>query len=240
VIVADGLSSTSGSERASFLAVTATRRELSRTGRPGRTPAEAIDAAYRAAADALTAAHGAANRNPYADSNPSATTLLIAIVSPDGTLTVGWVGDSRAYWLDATSPRDSRLLTVDHTTAGIMIRWLAPDHHPGLTVTSAKAIGPGLLVATTDGLHGLYPTPADLASLLGGHPGARLSPTMTTPLLAAGPRRVGGTDDTTAAAVLFNPTGPRTTGSGSETAPHQLYLTRVCCPQVPPTSNSIT
>ena len=45
---------------------------------------------------------------------------------------------------------------------------------------------------------------------------------MTTPLLAAGPRAIGGTDDTTAAAVLFNPTGPRTTGSGSETAPHQL------------------
>ncbi len=203
VISADGLSSTSGSEWASYIVVSAARTELARTDRPGRTPAQAIQDAYAAAADALTEAYAATHPNPVADPRPYATTLVIGIVTRSGEVTVGWVGDSRAYWLDATSPGDSRLLTADHTVAGIMTHWLAPDFRPELSMRTDRVTGPGLLVATTDGLHGRFDGPAQLAGVFDGHEAARRLPVMAAPLLAAASRDGGGTDDATAAVALF-------------------------------------
>ena len=49
--------------------------------------------------------------DPKADVDPPETTIVAAVVFR-GVATIGWVGDSRAYWFGA---QDARLLSHDHS-----------------------------------------------------------------------------------------------------------------------------
>ncbi len=133
--------------------------------------------------DATAAAQSAAALAAGDDANPNppSTTLVAAIVTT-AAVTVGWVGDSRAYWVpDAGTPGGPSCLTVDDTlagqlgaagvamaadapNAGALIRWLgadATDTEPH-TATLVPP-GPGRVIVCSDGLYRYVPQPDQLA-----------------------------------------------------------------------------
>ncbi len=134
LVVCDGVSSTPGSARISALAATTTAESLAAAATDGAppegmaVPREALEAAVEAA----QAATGAASLDMEIDElNPPSTTLVAAVVRrQDRTVLVSvvWLGDSRAYWLDGD---DVHLLTVDHEVNGALTRWVGVDavHH---------------------------------------------------------------------------------------------------------------
>jgi serine/threonine protein phosphatase PrpC len=136
-------------------------------------------------------------------------------------VTVGWAGDSRAYWIDDGG---ARRLTTDHSWAQVEIeagrmsvaaaeadarahvitRWLgddAPTDPPA--VTSFRPDRPGRLLVCTDGLWNHVPTTGELASIvtgLRGHPAIDVARTLTDRALAA-----GGHDNITVAVIDIEP-----------------------------------
>jgi serine/threonine protein phosphatase PrpC len=216
-VVCDGVSTVDSPELASRAgADTALERLLHPSGPD-------MEEAVAAAAAAVGALDDENARNP-----PSCT-LVAAAVRPDtgdGTvITVGWVGDSRAYWLavpDAAEP--ARLLTVDHSWAVEMVgagvldmeaaladprahaitRWLGAGGEPEPGVVTLRPAGPGLLLLCTDGLWNYLPGAAELAEvalpvLAQGGPQA-VARALTTIAL-----NEGGRDNITVVAV---PVGP--------------------------------
>jgi serine/threonine protein phosphatase PrpC len=108
--------------------------------------------------------------------------LVSAVPTPDG-ITVGWVGDSRAYWLP-DGEGEARQLSVDDSLrnalaakgvsgkaieenpqAASLVRWLgsdATDTDPHLCTIVPEA--PGRLLVCSDGLFRYRPVLADLAA----------------------------------------------------------------------------
>lgn len=171
IVVCDGVSTTANSELASQAAADAALDALTR---PGVEPAQAM---LEAAAAARRAVAGVPSAGPGAG-NPSCT-FVAALVQADD-VTVGWLGDSRAYWLGP----DPRLLTSDHTWAaevaasgemtieqavadprgGSITRWIgvdAPDIEPSVARFSFDA---GVLLVCSDGLWNYAPDAATLAT----------------------------------------------------------------------------
>jgi hypothetical protein len=74
-----------------------------------------VEAGKTAVAQAIRAAHAAVCAQPVevAGEDPPGTTIVVALVWRQ-RLTVGWVGDSRAYWI---SEDDAEQLTHDHSWA---------------------------------------------------------------------------------------------------------------------------
>jgi PPM family protein phosphatase len=157
---------------------------------------------------------------------PPSCTLVAAVVRPSeagiGTeITVGWVGDSRAYWLAAPNAAEpASLLTVDHSWAVEMVsagvldmdaamadrrahaitRWLGSGGVPEPDLVTVRPAGPGLLLLCTDGLWNYLPDAGDLAAValpafaVGGPLAAARA--LTTVALEA-----GGRDNITVVAV---------------------------------------
>ena len=173
-VVCDGVSSTPGSARASRNAADAALGVLRDTAAVARDWSDAM-------VDAIEAARVAASLAPASDpGNPPACTIVAAIGGP-GKIVVGWLGDSRAYWLEATG---GRRLTCDDSwgaecvAAGVMTadaaeadqrahvitRWLgadAPFFAPHVIDFEPPAAGS--LVLCSDGLWNYGPTPEELA-----------------------------------------------------------------------------
>ncbi|HMR50158.1 MAG TPA: PP2C family protein-serine/threonine phosphatase [Arachnia sp.] len=175
IAVADGVSTAYGSERASLAAVAACEDSLLRALERGHPGTESFTAAFEAADRAVGLAAG--------DDEPSACTLIAAVVTP-GLLTVGNVGDSRAYWVGDDG--ESHQLSSDDSMAAARMmmgmtreeaenshqahaitRWLGRQT-PGIAPTMcALPIGsPGWLVVCTDGLWNYASAPEDLARLV--------------------------------------------------------------------------
>ncbi len=186
LVVCDGVSSSTDSDVASLAAARAARDVLVRA--PGIRSNDSVGTRVAASTKALVAAANAANDAVIANTaagpgNPASCTFVAAVL--DGAdLTVGWVGDSRAYWLpDAAAPR---LLTIDDSFAAEQIadgmpraeaengpqahaitRWLgidAPDHTP--RTVSLDLDGPGWLLVCSDGLWNYCSEAQDLAALV--------------------------------------------------------------------------
>lgn len=144
---------------------------------------DAVLAGLTAAAEAAATAGTSTDR-----SNAPSCTYVAAVVTPTGQgavqITVGNVGDSRAYWLPEP-PAEGQQLTVDDSvaqeliTAGaaagseavqrnahVLTRWLGAD--AGATpwtessIRTMSAVGPGSLVLCTDGLWNYLPAAADI------------------------------------------------------------------------------
>jgi serine/threonine protein phosphatase PrpC len=140
-------------------------------------PEAALAAATRAAQVAAALAAGA-EPGP----NPPSCTFVSAVVGPDA-VTVGWVGDSRAYWL----PEDGEpaCLTTDDSLAGqlaaagvpvaeapqagpatALVRWLGADAGDTTPhVVTFAPDGPGRVLVCSDGLFRYRPAAADLAEV---------------------------------------------------------------------------
>jgi serine/threonine protein phosphatase PrpC len=139
--------------------------------------ATAMVAAVAAAADAVS------RLAPGVPDAPSCTLVAALVSTTTGTITIGWVGDSRAYWLADNG--DARLLTADHSWAAEMVgagildagtamrdprahaitRWLGGDSTPQPGVASLSPTTPGVLLLCTDGLWNYEPEAHDLAAL---------------------------------------------------------------------------
>ena len=209
VAVCDGVSSTRSSELAARAAADAALVVL--LGGPvGERGIRCGVTAAAAAAAALV---------PRGTPEPPSCTLVCAVHDvPGGVLTVGWVGDSRAYWLaDPGAAEPARLLSADHTAdaaaaAGTLdpavaairpdaiTRWLGADGDAEPEVVALTPGAPGALLLCTDGLWKYLPDAAALAAValpalsLGGAPAAAAA--LTAAALAA-----GGADNVTVAVL---------------------------------------
>jgi PPM family protein phosphatase len=127
-VVCDGVSSSNRPDVASHGAVDAAAAALIAALERREPAGDAIGAATRAAQAAAALAGG-----PEPGPNPPSSTFVCAVVAKDA-VTVGWVGDSRAYWLPDEPVRDKPIhdkpildepvydepacLTVDDSLAG--------------------------------------------------------------------------------------------------------------------------
>lgn len=167
-------------------------------------------------AGGLAAARAAAAQGGSGDVNPPACTYVSAIVAT-GTVVIGWIGDSPAYWLP-TAGTPVRL-TIDDTAAGRLAalgvprgdaryarprayaleRWLGADAGAAAPrITALAPEEPGMVLVCSDGL---ALEPPDLA--LAG-------PAAPAPLVADLLRRAlaaGSTDNITVAALAYPPSG---------------------------------
>jgi serine/threonine protein phosphatase PrpC len=133
-------------------------------------------------------------------------------------ITVGNVGDSRAYWLP-DPPAAARQLTVDDSvaqelmTAGAaadselvqrgahtLTRWLGADSEPtpwaDSSVQAITVVGPGSLLLCSDGLWNYLPDPADIARFCTG-----TDPTAAARALTEFALKAGGHDNITVAVI---------------------------------------
>jgi len=157
---------------------------------------------------------------------PSCTLVCAYLDHPAGpgsmpVITIGWVGDSRAYWLATPGGAEpSRRLTTDHSWATFMIeagkldeaaaladrrahaitRWLGHGGEPVPDVVSWRPDGPGLLLLCTDGLWNYLPGAEQLAAAL-PPPEEGAGPLRIARMLTALALDAGGRDNITVVAI---------------------------------------
>ncbi|UQA95365.1 PP2C family protein-serine/threonine phosphatase [Streptomyces halobius] len=228
-VVCDGVSSATRPDKASQ-AASETAAEALRASLPrGTHPQQAMHDAILAAASAVNALADAPAAAPdeYHQENAPACTLVGAAVG-GGLLTVGWVGDSRAYWIpnDRTAP--PARLTEDDSWAAQMVAnnlmseaealaderahaitgWLGADAYEVEPHTASfKPDGPGVVVVCTDGLWNYAESAAQMAAVLPYDAPAR--PLGAARTLVAHALDGGGHDNVTVALLPFPaPSGP--------------------------------
>ncbi len=222
-VVCDGVSASSRPDDASAAATQAAMSVLIPAARDGQDPTAASLQAVRAAQDAVAGLADAAGKRALQDA-PSAT-FVSAVVSAE-SLTVCWLGDSRAYWLDAGAASASRQLTADDSvaeqlvTAGLMSESAALESPEGHAITAwlgadASLVaphlttfeppGPGVVLLCSDGLWNYEPEAAGLAAL--ALPTALTSPLTAARALVEFALQAGGHDNVTVALVPVRPDG---------------------------------
>jgi serine/threonine protein phosphatase PrpC len=194
LVVCDGVSSSSYSDRASRIAADAARDALDHFARSPdiahQSAESAVSEAIRAAHLAICSAHAA---DPVADL--PGTTIVAGLIHKK-RLTLGWVGDSRAYFL---TERGAELLTHDHSWVNEAIA-RGEVKHPSevqgaLAHTITRCLGPlevgevaseiepdvrsrdlthpGLVLLCSDGLWNYAPDAEDIARVMIAAPDER-------------------------------------------------------------------
>jgi PPM family protein phosphatase len=206
LVVCDGVSSSDRPERASQLAAATTCDALAQ----GHDLVDAI-------ALAIEAVQQLPSRG---DEDPASTTLVAALVQ-NSLVQLGWIGDSRAYWVSqgAADPGTSQCLTQDHSWANQMVasgqmtreaasqsthahaitHWIGADNREDSQpdLTTFEIPGPGWLVLCSDGLWNYLVHNQDLPQLIRAAPGP--DATSITNHLVDFARARGGHDNITVA-----------------------------------------
>lgn len=218
VVVCDGISSASAGNVAARDAANAAGSVLSQAvAAPDRDVREVIVEAIKAAVEAVIQVEWTTRLKRV---DPSCT--LVAAVCRKDEITVGWVGDSRAYWFDADEPRQ---LTIDDSLAeeGIakglltpeqaakspflhsITHWVGPDapERPPRLV-ELRPERPGRLVLCTDGLWNYAPSARELGRLIDALP-RDAAPAAVARSLADMANNRGGHDNITVAVVDLDP-----------------------------------
>ncbi|WKV73916.1 protein phosphatase 2C domain-containing protein [Streptomyces sp. PCS3-D2] len=216
-IVCDGVSSASRPDDASAAAAGAANEALLEALPRGAHPQEAMHEAILAAAAAVNAL---APEVPGAQNAP-ACTLVGAVVS-GGLLTIGWVGDSRAYWVPDDRAALPRRLTEDDSWAAQMVAaglmgeaeayadvrahaitgWLGADAYELEPHTAIfKPDHPGVVVVCTDGLWNYAESAREMAQVLPAD--AAVRPLHGAQVLVGHALDGGGHDNITVAVVPF-------------------------------------
>ncbi|MCF1650250.1 PP2C family serine/threonine-protein phosphatase [Streptomyces indiaensis] len=231
-IVCDGVSSATRPDDASAAASRAAGVTLLAALPRGTHPQQAMHDAILAASRAVNslAAEPATVREQAPHQNAPACTIVGAVVT-SGLLIVGWVGDSRAYWVPVDRSAPPARLTEDDSWAAQMVAaglmneaeayaderahaitgWLGADAYELEPHTAAfKPDRPGVVVVCTDGLWNYAEAAEEMARVVpldaSAHPlhGARV--------LVGHALDGGGHDNVTVALVPF-PAEPQGAGS---------------------------
>jgi serine/threonine protein phosphatase PrpC len=213
-VVCDGVSTVRRPELASNTAAAVALDALL----AGGADVSGMTAAVAAAADAVT------RLAPGVPDGPSCTLVAAVVDTATAAITVGWVGDSRAYWLAENG--DARLLTADHSWAAEMVsagildahtamrdprahaitRWLGGGNVPEPGTTTLSPSAPGVLLLCTDGLWNYEPDAPDLAAL--ALPVVtRDGPRAAAEALTAHALDAGGRDNITVVCIPINSSG---------------------------------
>jgi serine/threonine protein phosphatase PrpC len=191
LVVCDGVSNSQAPDIASAAAAHAALEAIRDALANGATAEQAVR-------DAILRAHEAVCAVPYDRQDPvdpPASTIVVAhLAAADGvgaTATLGWLGDSRAYWIARES---GKLLTRDHSWRNLVVDrgdmtdetarrdklahalvkclgstdFSAPTPCPEPSVTTVTLDGAGWLLACTDGLWNYAETPSALAGAAQG------------------------------------------------------------------------
>ncbi|WP_345025753.1 PP2C family serine/threonine-protein phosphatase, partial [Streptomyces sedi] len=217
-VVCDGVSSSSRPHEASAAASTAAAESLLTALPRGVTGPQAMHDAVLAAADAvnqLADAEGEPGRNA-----PACT--LVSAVTTGGQLTVGWVGDSRAYWVPQDEGGTAARLTEDDSWAAQMVAagllseaeamadhrahaitaWLGADAQEVEPHTATfQPDRPGVVIVCTDGLWNYAETAEQMAGLV--PPESRQAPLPSAQRLVRHALDSGGHDNVTVAVIPF-------------------------------------
>ena len=224
LVVCDGVSGTNKSERASAAVSEAILKSLA--AHLEHPASEPMQQALSAGAASLV--------NPYqAEPDPPSTTVVAALVE-GGVATLGWAGDSRAYWLDGGG--QLMQLTIDHSwlndvvTAGLLTaeaaehdprahaitRWFGADN-----VDSAPAEilrfpipGPGTLLLCTDGLWNYAETPDAFSAAVAAAQAAATDALGQANYLVQFACNAGGRDNITVAILQFPAQGDKQIPTG--------------------------
>lgn len=225
-IVCDGVSSATRPDEASEAAASAANESLLESLPRGTHPQTAMHEAIVAASEAVNAlADGedaaAMEHDPHRHQNAPACTLVGAVVA-SGLLVVGWVGDSRAYWVPDDRSRPPARLTEDDSWAAQMVAaglmneaeayaderahaitgWLGADAYELEPHTAAfKPDRPGVVVVCTDGLWNYAEAAEDMARVV--PPDAAGRPLHSARVLVGHALDGGGHDNVTVAVVPF-------------------------------------
>lgn len=224
-IVCDGVSSATRPDDASAAAATTANESLLDSLPRGAHPQQAMHEAIVAAAEAVNslaaAPAEAMEHDPHRHQNAPACTLVGA-VAVAGLLVVGWVGDSRAYWVpDDRGGRPARLTEDDSwaaqmVAAGLMTEaeayaderahaitgWLGADAYELEPHTAAfKPDRPGVVVVCTDGLWNYAEAAEEMARVLPRDAAGR--PLGAAQVLVGHALDGGGHDNVTVAVLPF-------------------------------------
>ena len=217
LVVCDGVSSSQAAARASQAGADAALASLMGTLEGGERDLE------KAMNEAVAAAREAVSTIPYlasAAKDPPSSTFVAALIS-DGHITVGWVGDSRAYFV---GPAGTWQLSWDDTWAAdqvamgslsereaasdprgrFLTRWLGDDQEDesGPSVRTFEIEWPGFVVLCSDGLWN-YVAVADRLGEMVMELGEDATPITIARSLTNFARGAGGHDNITVAVAAI-------------------------------------
>ncbi|WP_243274428.1 PP2C family protein-serine/threonine phosphatase, partial [Streptomyces albus] len=218
-VICDGVSSATRPDDASAAAARAASDALCEALPRGRHPQQAMHDALLAAAEAVNAL---AAHTPLEPSKNAPACTVVGTVRADGILTVGWIGDSRAYWVpDDRSALPARLTEDDSwaaqmVAAGLMNEaeayadprahaitgWLGADAYElDPHTASFEPDQAGVVVVCTDGLWNYAESAEEMAAAL--PPDAASRPLHCARHLVGYALDGGGHDNVTVAVVPF-------------------------------------
>lgn len=255
-VVCDGVSSSARPDEASATAVDAASEFLLTALERGQEPAAAMRGAIAEAARAVAELADDGVTTPGGSLNAPACTYVSAI-SAAGLVTIGWVGDTRAYWIpDDRAGAEPYRLTEDDSwaarvvAAGLMgeaeayadprahaiTGWLGADAEEidPHTVSFTPHV-PGVLLVCTDGLWNYAEAATDLADVVRAD--ARTDPLAAARTLVEFAVAAGGHDNITVAVLPITPAEQE-----AEYVPTLLDLPVIVPPRpaYPPTADAPT
>ncbi len=229
-VVCDGVSSSTRPDTASNAAADAATRTFVRIldAESAAPPDAAIAEAAMVTAVGSAQAAAADAAGGVTSANPPSSTFVAAVVTRE-TITVGWIGDSRAYWIPAPATDgpgadtdswsdEARCLTVDDSLGGqlaaagveltdgapnlgALVRWLGADaNDTSPHVHVFTPDGPGRVIVCSDGLYRYTADAAALAAITPEGAPIDVARTLTQFALDA-----GGHDNITVIVVPFPP-----------------------------------
>jgi len=193
LVVCDGVSTSRNAEVASVAVSEGVLESLADELKAG--DAKGIADAASVVRRAIVAGAGrlAASEHSKTEDNPPSTTVVSALFTATEA-TIGWLGDSRAYWIDfgpdLASPASALTLTRDHSwlnevvgaheltpeqaakspQAHAITRWVGADAGDEFEIEivrhSIPANANGILLLCTDGLWNYFPTPEAMAGIV--------------------------------------------------------------------------
>ncbi|MEU4105491.1 PP2C family serine/threonine-protein phosphatase [Streptomyces tanashiensis] len=234
-IVCDGVSSATRPDEASAAAAEAAGASLLAALPRGTHPQQAMHEAIVAAAEAVNSlaeepGQDGAEHDPHRHRNAPACTIVGSVVAA-GLLVVGWVGDSRAYWVPDDRSTPPVRLTEDDSWAAQMVAaglmneaeayaderahaitgWLGADSYELDPHTAAfKPDRSGVVVVCTDGLWNYAEGAEDMARVVPADAADR--PLHSAQVLVGHALDGGGHDNITVALVPFT-VAPQGAGS---------------------------
>lgn len=234
-VVCDGVSTSSRADEASHRAAKTAMEALLSGVRTSSDLERASTDAFMAAREALIAM---AEEDPAAQNAPSAT--FVSAIITGQKITICWLGDSRAYWLDASGDAEARQLSQDDSVAQELIArgllsapdalaspaghvitgWVGADLREAQPHVATFAPGArGALLLCSDGLWNYQPEATELAKM--ALPAALTNPLGSAAELVKFALDSGGSDNVTVVLVPFplgdSPAAQATAGLQADT-----------------------